>query len=44
MEKSGIVKEKFAEYLQAEFETGFEDEEMSWSPTKSFKSFYNKFK
>ena len=27
--KIRIVKEKFAEYLQAEFETGFEDEEMS---------------
>ena len=27
--KNRIVKEKFAEYLQAEFETGFEDEEMS---------------
>ena len=39
MEKSGIVKEKFAEYLQAEFETGFEDEEMSGAAQRALRAF-----
>jgi ATP-dependent Clp protease ATP-binding subunit ClpA len=39
MEKSGIVKEKFAEYLQAEFETGFEDEEMTGASQRALRAF-----
>ena len=39
MEKSGIIKEKFAEYLQAEFETGFEDEEMSGAAQRALRAF-----
>lgn len=39
MEKSGIAKEKFAEYLQAEFETGFEDEEMSGAAQRALRAF-----
>ena len=39
MEKSGIAKGKFAEYLQAEFETGFEDEEMSGAAQRALRAF-----
>jgi ATP-dependent Clp protease ATP-binding subunit ClpA len=39
MEKAGIEKEKFAEYLQAEFETGFEDEEISGAAARALRAF-----
>ena len=39
LEKSGISKESFAEYLQAEFETSYEDEEASGAAQKALRAF-----
>jgi len=39
MEKSGISKSSFAEYLQAEFETSFEDEEATGAAQRALRAF-----
>ena len=39
MEKSGISKASFAEYLQAEFETNYEDEEASGAAQRALRAF-----
>ena len=39
MEKAGITKDKFAEYLQAEFETVFEDEENTSAAQRALRAF-----
>jgi len=39
MEKAGISKASFAEYLQAEFETNYEDEEASGAAQRALRAF-----